>query len=86
MEKANATTEEQRKRRAVKNQTNYMHNLKVKAAHGDKKAQAQINKNNRNKALSTAKNFIIKRATLEEISMFRDLLAQRVKDIKNSKD
>lgn len=37
MEKANATTEEQRKRRAVKNQTNYMHNLKVKAAHGDKK-------------------------------------------------
>lgn len=86
MRKRTARTEDERKRQNVKNQNNYLHNLDVKAAAGDKKAQKQINKNRRNKYLSTAKNFIKKHATLEEVSIFRDLLAERVKELRNKKD
>ena len=86
MKKRSAQTIEHIRALGRKNQKTYNDKLNAKAAAGDKKAIAQKARNNRNKRASAAKNFILKDATLEEISMFRDLLAQRVKLLKGKKN
>lgn len=84
--KKSAVTDEHKKALHRNDQKNYLKKRDAKIAAGDKKAIEQKARDYRNKRLSTAKNFIKKDATLKEISFFRDLLANRVLELKNKKD
>lgn len=84
--KKSAVTDEHKKALHRKDQKKYLKKRDAKIAAGDQKALEQKARDYRNKRFSTAKNFIKKDATFKEISFFRDLLANRVLELKNKND
>lgn len=63
----------------------YRENLKKKALEGDTKAQKQLEKSKYNRHKSSAKSFILKKIKYEDISLFRDYLVQRTKELRKNK-
>lgn len=63
----------------------YRSNLDKKAEKGDPKAQKQKKRNRYNSDKSAAKNFILKKMKQNDVSDFRDYIAERVKLLREEK-
>lgn len=63
----------------------YRDNLKRRALNGDIKAKKQWEKNKYNRYKSSAKSFILTKIKYEDISLFRDYLSERVKELRMKK-
>lgn len=61
---------------------NYRKKLKKKAAAGSAKAQNSLKKESRGGSFRSAKSYILKSATKKELSELRDVIAERVKILK----
>ena len=64
----------------------YRDNLKRRALNGDIKAKKQLEKTKYNRYKSSAKSFILKKIKYEDISLFRDYLSVRVKELRMKKN
>lgn len=64
----------------------YRTKLDEKASKGDKKAKKQKDRNRYNSDKSAAKNFILKKMKREDIGLFRDFFADRVKQLREEEN
>lgn len=75
-------SDEERRERNRQAAARYRKKLKEKAAAGDEKATKQLNKTHLKKEFASVTSYIRTKATRKEISIIRDLSAERIKKLK----